>query len=743
MAYKVTLTRGTPEVRRIQIYIEDCTRLTNWVGNGVSINDLRQHSGAYPSTYSFVLPKANQYGTGRTWDNVNAILATGAKSLLYYVPCADPAELSSADKFVDLLGTWKYQRGSFTRFVTFAAYGTQTAVTVLDADGVTVIDTYYITGTKGNGMEAYGIPVSIPSDMTLAQFVGASKEIGLMPYSYDAGQVATWTALVGNDRGWTRWLYYLLHNPDEDAVLDPEDDDPYGGDDSPYDDATPGGGDGDNVNPYDPGDDVPVPALPEVGMSTCGMMSIYTPSDVQLNLLASYLWDNNFVTSMVKEMYVNCMDVIISLGIVPFDITPAGTKNIKVGDRDSGISSNYPSKEYYEIDCGSLNIQSVIGSYMDYEPYTKLKLYLPYIGWVDLNNDLFMKKTLGVVYHVNIATGECVAFVTSDGDVIGVYTGNCLMKIPLSGANYGEMWGSVIKATIGLASCGMSHAAASGYLAQAGAAETKEEFNKLSGKAQTATNKANSAASGAVNSLVTKPTFQFSNQMGMTSGFMGMQTPVLMVTRPNLCIPAGQNTFQGYPAFITTPLSSLKGFTRLADIQLSIPSATSEERAQIHSALISGVIIEDGAVPTGTSGNIYLYRNKSANNVIGKTLESVGTLSGTFRDSVDVHAPRFRINHSAPDFNYVYIPDFGRCYYVDSITVVRTGVLDVACSVDPLNSFKGEILANRGIINKQANLYNLYLNDDSLKVYQNPLISLHNFSAGFSGYEYVLLVAGG
>lgn len=759
MAFQIKLYQGDPVVHTFTLLLEDASQLTNWVGNGVDITELATRTGAHRGSITGGMPAAGAYGSGQTWQTSANIMQAGFKNMTTYTGQAAPGDIVSS-KLEDLeSGQYYYiQKSGEKRFVNFYNAGSSNCyVTVYDDDGFTVLFTQQISNFTNNGMQGHAIPPSIPKDMTLAQFVAASKEISLMPYSYGADDlVATWTAGCANDRGWTAWLYYILHNENEDVEPDIPDNDPYGGDDSPYLPSGGGGGDGDNVDPYDDGDNVPVPPLPEVGMSTSGMMSIYTPSDVQLNLLASYLWDNNFVTSMVKEMYANCMDVIISLGIVPFNITAAGTKNIKVGDRDSGISSNYPSGEYFEIDCGSLNIQSVIGSYMDYEPYTKLKLYLPYIGWVDLNNDIFMKKSLGVVYHVNIATGECVAFVTSNSNVIGVYSGNCLMKIPLSGANYGEMWGSVIKATVGLASCGLTHAAATGLASQAGnyasmagsatgraAEKLASKAEKYAGKAESAFNKAGAQASGAMNSLVTKPTFQISNQLGMTSGFMGMQSPVLMVQRPNLCIPAGQNTYQGYPSFMTTSLSGLRGYTRLADINLSVPSATGVELGEIMEALLTGVYIEDSPSPSGSSGNIYLYRNKSSNNTIGKTLESVATLSGTFRDAVDVNSITVRIHRSSPDFNYIYVPDFGRCYYVNNITIVRTGVLDVQASVDPLNSFKGEILANRGIINKQAYHYNLYLNDDSLKVYQNPLISLHNFSAGFSGYEYVLLVAGG
>lgn len=740
MAFQIKLYQGDPVVHTFTLLLEDASQLTNWVGNGVDITELATRTGAHRGSITGGMPAAGAYGSGQTWQTSANIMQAGFKNMTTYTGQAAPGDIPSA-KLEDLeSGQYYYiQKSGEKRYVNFYNSGSSNCyVTVYDDDGFTVLFTQQISNFTNNGMQGHAIPPSIPKEMTLAQFVAASKEIGLMPYSYGENDiVATWTASCGNDRGWTAWLYYILHNENEDVEPDRPDNDPYGGDDSPYLPSGGGGGDGDNVDPYDDGDDIPVPNLPPVGMSSSGMMSIYTPSDVQLNLLASYLWDNNFVTSMVKDMYADCMDVIISLGIIPVNITAAGTRNIKVGDRDSGISSNYPAGEYIEVDCGSLSIQSVIGSYMDYEPYTRIKLFLPYIGMVALDNDIFMKKTMSIKYHINIATGECIAFVSADNKVIGQYSGNCLMKIPLSGANYAEMWKGVLQATVGLASAGLSGAAAGG----AAAAGATEAGSASAANAQAV--QAGRAAGSALNAIATKPTFQLTNNLGCASGFMGIQTPYLLIERPNLCVPANQNAFEGYPSFLTTRLSGLSGYTRVHAVNLSVPSATSKERQTIKAELMNGVYIEGNPTPTGTSGNIYLYKNKSGNNTIGKTLELVATLSGTFRDAVDVHNVTVRINRSSPDFNYLYIPDFGRCYYVDSITVVRTGVLDVVCSVDPLNSFKAEILNNNAIIDKQANVYNLYLNDDSLKVYQNPLYSTHLFTAGFSGYEYVLLVAGG
>lgn len=75
--------------------------------------------------------------------------------------------------------------------------------------------------------------------------------------------------------------------------------------------------------------------------------------------------------------------------------------------------------------------------------------------------------------------------------------------------------------------------------------------------------------------------------------------------------------------------------------------------------------------------------------------------------------------------------------------MVRKDVMDITLRVDVLETFADSILANKAIIDKSATKYNLYLNDDSLKMYQKPLIQQIEFpNALFTQNEWVLIVSG-
>lgn len=532
------------------------------------------------------------------------------------------------------------------------------------------------------------------------------------------------------------WDFTRVFGGDTEDPTEEPSDDPYSGDDSPYKPSDEGGGDGDKDDPYDPGDSNPEPDVPDISIADSGLISIYTPTTAQLISLANYLWSNDFITSMVKDLYADAMDVIISLGFFPFKTTAAGTKEIRVGNRGTGVTSNYPVENYIKFDMGSINLKSTLGAYIDYAPYTKGDIFIPFVGYVPLDIDAFMGHTIGLKYIVDLCTGSAVAILKRDSDVWQQFACNLLTQIPLSAANYAQMYQTIIGATAILAGAGIAGAAGIGGAAVGGeAAEGAQAIASQSGGAA-------KAASGIMSAAATKPQIQKSNNLSLSAGLLGNKKAFIQLYRPNLALPSKQYAYQGYPSYIETPLSACKDYTRVSSVNLTVPGATGNELALIDSILKTGFIIGSGDAPSGSG--IVLYKNNSPAHQIKKSLTSVATLTGTYRDRVDIMRPVVLIEHDSPvDFDYVYISDFNRCYYVDNVVMVRKGLLEMTLRVDVLNSFATAILANTAIIDKSSSKYNLYLNDDSLKMYQKPLIQQYLFpNALFTQHEFVLIVAG-
>lgn len=128
--------------------------------------------------------------------------------------------------------------------------------------------------------------------------------------------------------------------------------------------------------------------------------------------------------------------------------------------------------------------------------------------------------------------------------------------------------------------------------------------------------------------------------------------------------------------------------------------------------------------------NISLCKNESEANVVLKTLVSPLILQNAFaRDVFDVENPVLTVE-SAQDispYNYVYISDFNRYYFITESRIIRTGLWELRCRVDVLMSFSEEIFALSGIVERSAGLWDAYLPDDMGKIRQTTKIACKTF----------------
>ena len=142
---------------------------------------------------------------------------------------------------------------------------------------------------------------------------------------------------------------------------------------------------------------------------------------------------------------------------------------------------------------------------------------------------------------------------------------------------------------------------------------------------------------------------------------------------------------------------------------------------------------------------INFYKNLSEKNKIGKDLQNMLSLNGNLREESSVINPTILVEHSNLSvYNYAYIPDFNRYYFVSEITSVRNGLWRVSLSVDVLESFKSNILNLSCIIDKQQNQsYSNNIDDGSYINKADSFIEIANYQNGFnSSGEFILITAG-
>lgn len=143
------------------------------------------------------------------------------------------------------------------------------------------------------------------------------------------------------------------------------------------------------------------------------------------------------------------------------------------------------------------------------------------------------------------------------------------------------------------------------------------------------------------------------------------------------------------------------------------------------------------------SFSITLQTNNSDTNALDKTINDIITLSGTLKDTTSIINPTILISGSIPtNCNYMTISTFGRSYFITDVRSVHNGLFEIDGHVDVLKTYATQIRACSGIVARQENNWNLYIDDGSFKIYQNPRLTLKKFPSGFNTQEFVLAVAG-
>lgn len=91
--------------------------------------------------------------------------------------------------------------------------------------------------------------------------------------------------------------------------------------------------------------------------------------------------------------------------IIPIE----GYKQLKASKFDFGVTAPYTKSYTLNIDCGSIQIDETFKSVMDYAPFSRLTIFLPFIGFQELDVSMVMNNVLHVVYTVDVLSGRCLA----------------------------------------------------------------------------------------------------------------------------------------------------------------------------------------------------------------------------------------------------------------------------------------------------------------------------------------------
>lgn len=263
------------------------------------------------------------------------------------------------------------------------------------------------------------------------------------------------------------------------------------------------------------------------------------------------------------------IDYIVSIHLIPVDVSAGNLEDIKIGPRTmTGILGRPVTDDVIEVDCGTIHIDEYYTNYIDYQ--TRCRMYIPFFGMITLKPEFWQSADLQLKYLWNIMDGSFVAQVFSTINrhqkpcktMIGQYSGNACVHMPLSGANYANMFAQLAGSAAGIAG-----GAASGNVAVA------------------ATSAMNLAGA-------TSGDMQSSNPYNASSAFYGHARPYVIIERPVSHFSERYTIEKGMPLIKSMTIGSCAGFTQAEDIILDGIPCTDAEKEKIRALFKSGVIIK-------------------------------------------------------------------------------------------------------------------------------------------------------
>lgn len=376
-----------------------------------------------------------------------------------------------------------------------------------------------------------------------------------------------------------------------------EEEDPNEEDDEDGDGPGGSGGNGDHILPNYP---IEIPPVPDIGIASISWLQVYEMDGPDLDTFGRDMLDARGWDAL-KQWFNNPLEAIVNIMLVPVAAPTNGARTPSVGAGSAvyAWSKAFPiiHNEFVEVDCGRIDIPPYWDSAFDFDNFTKLYIFLPFIGYKPIKADECMGGSLRVVYHVDVCTGDCIAFVQRIagveegfygpmyGQVIGQYSGNCGIRVPIGRSSSD----AAIDASMRLmgSAVGVGITAATGGLAGLAAPESIAA-SQLGAQISSATM---TAVNGA------KQHIERSGAIGSCAGYMGMLTPYIIREIPSQVLPRPQKTMyhklEGYPTNYGGTLRDMNGtgYQAVEAIQLNGLLAYDSEITEIETYLKGGVIV--------------------------------------------------------------------------------------------------------------------------------------------------------
>lgn len=326
-------------------------------------------------------------------------------------------------------------------------------------------------------------------------------------------------------------------------------------------------------------------------LSTKSNTKVLFYEDDVLPEICDQIMKGDFSVASIYE--TNPLECVISIRSYPFKLSSfvktSIIHSVFVGNTElRAFNSNINA---YQIQTSrDVSVQFTIDEYfhnfMDYAPYTKIRMYIPYINYIDLDVNRVMGTTCTLHYIIDFDSGVLTAIISNQTGIIITASGKVGVDLPLTASNESERernkFTQGIQLALGIGGSAMSL----GYGLATG--KPLAVVGGIMGMTKSiASNGVNEVNNNQVRYSTTK------GESNISSLFLPQRVRI-EYTRPNP-IPVNEseyNHLKGKPLGEYRTLSTMSGFTILDNIHLKgFNIATEDEIKEIETHLLSGVIL--------------------------------------------------------------------------------------------------------------------------------------------------------
>ena len=305
-----------------------------------------------------------------------------------------------------------------------------------------------------------------------------------------------------------------------------------------------------------------------------GASNYYCVNAANVNAFVNWLWNDlikegslsDWLLDSITKINGNLYSCITGLRLFPCNIS----KHLAV-TQPTGINLGRFTTEFTVIDARSYNpkigeleytIPAGYNNFLDYQPYTTGLLYLPFVGFTQLDMTVFQpKSTMKIECYVDITTGviDYVIYLKTDKgySLIEHHSGTCGIEIPMSYDN------------------------ASNWLQNFVGGAIKDGVNTIGGKGATSLGEMAISATGGLLDSFDTPTSYNVGSPSPSNGLYFPFKPHIVIKRPTYSRPKSYSKNVGYPCMKSLRPKSLSGYTVFQNPQLTFGHTVNSEGQKV------------------------------------------------------------------------------------------------------------------------------------------------------------------